>query len=82
MTPNNLRKSLLLSLLLMFGLAMTVTVDAQSKKDIKKSNQLVEQGNREFGKKNYRGAVDNYAQAVTLNPKNATAHFWKGYAHY
>jgi tetratricopeptide (TPR) repeat protein len=55
---------------------------AQSKKDIKKSDQLVEQGNREFGKKNYRAAIDNYTQAAALNPKNAKAHFWRGYAHY
>ncbi len=55
---------------------------AQSKKDIKKANQLVDQGNKAASGKNFRMAIDKYAEAIVLMPKSATAHFRKGYAHY
>lgn len=53
-----------------------------SKKDIKKAGQLADQGQRSFGQKNYRDAIDKYAQAIVLVPTNPKAHFWKGYSHF
>jgi len=53
-----------------------------SKKDVKKANQLIEQGQKSFNQKNYRDAIDQYAQAIVLVPANARAHFWKGYSHF
>jgi len=57
-------------------------VDAQSKKDQRRAKQLVEQADNSFRKKDYRGAVNEYQQAVTLVPTDAYAHFWKGLAHH
>lgn len=53
-----------------------------SRKDIRKSNQLVSDGNKAFNQRNYRNAIEKYAEAVVLVPRNAAAHFWKGNAHY
>jgi tetratricopeptide (TPR) repeat protein len=59
-----------------------ITLAQPSKKDIKKSNQLVQQAEKAFNQKNYRNAIDQYAQAIVLVPSNAKAHFWKGYSHF
>jgi superkiller protein 3 len=69
---------LLFTLVLCFAGA----IDAQNKKDAKKAKQLVEQAEKAFRQKNYRSAIDNYAESIVLAPNNAAAHFWKGYAHY
>lgn len=61
---------------------LTAEVDAQSKKDQKKARQLVEQGQKLYRQKNYRNALDKYAEAVTLDPNNPDARFGKGAAHY
>lgn len=52
------------------------------KKDLEKARKLAQQGDRFFNLKNYRGAVDKYAEAIALVPQFPAAHFWKGYAHY
>ena len=61
--------------------ALALNVDAQSKKDQKKAKQFNEQGDKAFGKKDYRTAIGLFTQAVTLVPNNGHSHFWKGYAH-
>ncbi|HTK26576.1 MAG TPA: tetratricopeptide repeat protein [Pyrinomonadaceae bacterium] len=71
-----------------YGLLLTIFLcfagmaNAQSKKDQKKAKQLVEEAEKAFRQKNYRSAIDNYAESIVLVPDNANAHFWKGYAHY
>ena len=70
------------SLMVCAVLALSVAGFGQSKKDIKKADQLVREGDRIFNQKNYRGAIEKYAEAIVLVPKNAKAHYWKGYAHY
>ena len=55
---------------------------AQSKKDIAKANELLDQGNQAFAQKRYHDAIDKYQQAILLVPKNPDAHFRKAYAHY
>ena len=81
MNYHNLQKSILFALFAIIVAAQGVA-DAQSKKDIRISKQLVADANKDFSRKNYRAAIDKYSQATTLDPKNAAAHFWKGYAHY
>jgi tetratricopeptide (TPR) repeat protein len=55
--------------------------NAQGKKDLRQARKLTNEGNRAFAQKNYRLAVDKYAQALVAAPNLAEAHFWKGYAH-
>lgn len=47
-----------------------------------KAKKLLAEGNKLFVKKDYRGAIGKYAEAIVLSPNYAEAHFWKGYAHY
>ena len=70
---------------LIISLALTLfaySVPAQSKKDLKKSKQLVDQGNKLFKKKDYRNAIGKYSEALTVVPTNADALYWRGYSHY
>ena len=53
-----------------------------SKKDQKKANQFIDQAEKGYKEKNYRNAVDRYAQAIVIWPSNAKAHFGKGVSHY
>jgi tetratricopeptide (TPR) repeat protein len=76
------KSSSIYSLVAILALSVVVFAQNPSKKDIKKSNQLVETGNKAFRSKNYRNAVERYAEAIVLVPRNALAHYWKGYAHY
>ncbi|MEJ7702043.1 MAG: tetratricopeptide repeat protein [Pyrinomonadaceae bacterium] len=62
--------------------AVDIEVNAQSKKPSDKAKKLAKQGDRFFQNKDYRNAVNKYAEAVILSPEFASAHFWKGYAHY
>lgn len=62
--------------------ALSTGVNAQNKKDLKKAQKLTADGNKAFGAKNFRLAIDKYAEAVIAAPNYAEAHFWKGYAHY
>ena len=61
---------------------LAVEIDAQSKKDRKRAEQLVKDGDKAYSQKNFRLALDNYTQAVTLVPNDAYAHYRKGFAHY
>ncbi len=79
MTHLKFRRILIFAIAL---LSLLLPLNAQTKKDVKKSNQLIEQGNKDFRQKNYTAAIEQYSQAIATVPKNAPAHFWKGYAHY
>lgn len=78
------RKFFHTSFLLLAVAASAVSLFAQqpNRRDQRRANQLVQEGNRAFSQRNYRNAIDKYAQAVVLVPKHPEAHFWKGYAHY
>jgi len=82
MQRTNFLRNGLLSVLFATLLTMTAYGQEPSKRDIRRSNQLVTDGNKAFNQKNYRSAIEKYAEAVVLVPRNAAAHFWKGYAHY
>jgi tetratricopeptide (TPR) repeat protein len=62
--------------------ALPSEINAQSKKDIQKAKKLTTEGDEFFRQRNYQLAVDRYAEASALVPKNGYARFWKGYSHY
>ena len=82
MFTHNFKSTGVLTVLFVVMLTFAVHAQEPSKKDIRKSNQLVEQGNKEFRQRNYRNAIEKYAEAVVVVPKNPVAHFGKGMAHY
>lgn len=59
-----------------------IDISAQSKKDVRNAKKLKDEGDKIFLQKDYKAAIDKYAQAITLTPNYSEAHFWKGYAHY
>ena len=69
-------------LALVFLALFPAAVAAQSKKQIKQASQLIDQAKKAFAQKDYRSAADLFGQATAITPKNADAHFRKGYAHY
>ena len=77
-----LYKFTIFCLLLTAFSAFSVEIGAQNKKDLRKAQKLTAEGNKLFLTKDYRQAIDKYAEAVVLAPTLAEAHFWKGYAHY
>ncbi len=61
----------------------SLTVNAQqSKKDLEKARKIAKLGDQFFNQKDYRNAINKYAEAITIAPNFPAAHFWKGYAHY
>ncbi len=75
-------------LMFTFCTAVVTDVHAQSKdkdkrsKPTDKAKKLVAEGNKLFNKKDFRTAINKYAEAIVLSPSYAEAHYWKGYAHY
>lgn len=69
-------------LLFLSVFSLTAEVTAQKKKDLEKARKLVRQGEQLFNQKNFRGAVDKFAEAIVVVPNFAPAHFWKAYGHY
>ena len=55
---------------------------AQPKKVDKKAEKLAKQGDDLLRKKDFRGAINKYAEAISIAPDYPYAHFWKGSAHY
>lgn len=68
---------------MIFGISfLGESVNAQSKRDVRKAENLVKDGNNLFNRRDYRGAINKYAEAISLVPTLPVAHYWKGYAHY
>ena len=82
MTKKILLKFITSSLLMTAFFALTVEISAQNKKDLRKAQKLTADGSKAFVAKNFRLAIDKYAEAIVAVPNYAEAHFWKGYAHY
>ena len=53
-----------------------------TKKQRKQASDLVDEARKSFAQKNYRGAVDQLGQSLSIVPNNPEAHFRKGQAHY
>ena len=81
MYRTNFLRNGLLAVLTVSLLTMSAFGQEPSKKDIRKSNQLVTDGNKAFNQRNYKNAIEKYAEAIVLVPGNGAAHFWKGVAH-
>ena len=75
------RRSLIPSVIAIFFLCASVTAQNPSRKDVRKSEDLVKQGQRAFNQRNYRNAIEKFAEAVVLVPRNPDAHFNKGRSH-
>ncbi|MEO6050412.1 MAG: tetratricopeptide repeat protein, partial [Pyrinomonadaceae bacterium] len=63
-------------------LIVTSPLAAQSKKDRERAKNLQDQADKAFTQKNYRAAVDSFAQALAIVPNNSYAHYRKGFAHF
>lgn len=82
-----MRKKILLALIsigiVFSGLAAApANVSGQTKKEIREAKKLTDEGDQAFRRKDFDGAIVKYTQATGITPKNAYAHFWKGYSHY
>ena len=73
-------KPLFYCLILIFCFSSFSEVNAQ--KISSKAKKSATLGDSYFQKKDYRNAVNKYAEAITMEPEYSYAHFWKGYAHY
>jgi tetratricopeptide (TPR) repeat protein len=62
--------------------SLTVEVSAQKKKDLEKAQKIARQGAQLFNKKDYRGAIAKYTEAILVVPNFSEAFYWRGYAHY
>ena len=69
-------RSALVSLLLIAGFILPVSISAQNEKG------LIKKGNEAYEKKEYDNAITNYQQATTKNPVNPTAQYNLGNALY
>lgn len=68
-------------LLIAFFFAVQPEIIAQTKKDKRNAEKLVSEGNRLFNQNDFKSAIAKYAEAITMYPGYAEAHFWKGSAH-
>lgn len=82
MNKNKIFKPIICLLVLIFSFALLTEIQAQSKKISSKAKKAAAVGDRYFNQKDYRNAVNKYAEAATISPDYSYAHFWKGYAHY
>ena len=62
--------------------AASGTVAAQSKKEQKQAKNLAEQAEKSYDQKNFRLAVDQFAQSLAIVATNPDAHFTKGMSHH
>lgn len=76
-------KKIFLGLLTICFLMMTfANVNAQKKDDIKKARLLAQEGDKAYLAKNYKTAIEKYAESLVIVPNAPDVHFWKGSAHY
>lgn len=85
-----MRKKILIGLLscLFLGayfFALPVEIKAQPRNSNKKPNdrarKIAAQGDTLYNQKDYRGAINKYAEAIVIAPNFPQAHFFKGSAH-
>lgn len=71
-------------LMLTFFSAFTGEINAQknqNKKPNERARKLAKEGDTLYNQKDYRGAVNKYAEAVAISPNFPQAHFFKASAH-
>lgn len=74
--------TLIINFLLFAAFSVFVAEISAQKKPSDKAKKLAKQGEQFFAQKDYRSALNKYAEAVAASPFFPDAHFWKGYAHY
>lgn len=65
--------------------ALIGEVNAQPRKGSKpndRAKKLAVQGDQFYKQKDYRSAINKYAEAIVISPNYPQAHYWKGYAHH
>ena len=82
MNKKKLFKPIIYCLILLFCFAFSYEIEAQPKKISSKAKNAASAGDRYFRQKDYRNAVNKYAEAISISSDYPYAHFWKGYAHY
>ena len=83
MNANRILLSIAVAGLVLTTLLFSQTdVAAQTRKDTRKARQLAEKAAAAFVKRDYRNAIDGYAQAIAADTSNPDHHFWKGVAHH
>lgn len=68
-----------------FFTALVGTAAAQPRKGGKPSGsakKLAAQGDKFYKQKDFRSAINKYAEAIVISPNYPYAHYWKGYAHH
>lgn len=72
-----------LLMLMVFSAVLQVQqVNAQPRQQRERAQRLATEGDGFYRQKNYRSAIDRYAQAIALAPKYPYAYYSKGYSHY
>lgn len=69
-------------MILLSVFSLTAEIQAQRKKDLDKARKLVRQGDQLYNKKDYRGAISKYSEAIAVVPNLPVAYYLKGYSHY
>lgn len=82
MSRTFVKKLAVLSLLTALFAAFSPDAYSQSKKDRKKADQLVTEGDKAVRQKNYQAAISSYEQALAILPDSPVVHYKKGEAHY
>jgi tetratricopeptide (TPR) repeat protein len=77
-----IRKIAVLSLAIALLGAFSLDVGAQDKKERKRAEQLIKDGDRAFNQKNFQEAVKTYTEALAILPNSSAVHYQKGQAHF
>ena len=72
---SHIKSRIILFFSLLLPAVLSISVFAQSKKEIRQANEFVDQGRKAFAQKDYRGAADMFGKALAITPKNADAAF-------
>jgi len=62
--------------------SLNIEVSAQKKKDWDKARRIARQGDQLYNRKDYRGAIGKYSEAVMVVPNFPLAFYSRAYAHY
>lgn len=75
-------KFVIVGLLAVLTCSFALSTNAQTRRERNQSEQAAREADRLASQKNYRGAVEGYAKAITIWQGNADAHLNKGTAHF
>lgn len=82
MLSRNLKVIVFFALVLVAAGSLPMSVDGQTRAEIRRSREFADQGNKAYRAKDYKAAIQFYGEAITLVPTNPQLHFYKADAHY